>query len=211
MANAMPSSLVTTTADPAAPHSSPWARWSLTVIAVTFLPLFVILPAANVFSQAFSKGVSAYVQDFFPAQAPVGTRPSHAQRRQVGQAEQTWASIRMTVGVAAIAVPINLVFGISAAWLIAKFRFKGRSLLISLIDLPFSVSPVVAGLIFVLMVRQLGDAFELGVPRNRSGADLPGASGPSATSGQSTPASSSRRWRRSLRRCSSRSRSSPAI
>jgi sulfate transport system permease protein len=140
--------------------SSPWVRWSLTAVAMAFLTLFVILPAMNVFSQALSKGLQEYKQDFFPPPAPVGTALPRQERRQIQrkivQAEETWGSIRMTFGVAAIAVPINLVFGVAAAWLIAKFRFKGRSLLISLIDLPFSVSPVVAGLIFVLLFGRDG-------------------------------------------------------
>jgi len=133
-----------------------WVRWTLTGIAMGFLTLFVILPAVNVFSQALSNGVNAYIGDFFPRHGVTGAPLPRAQRRQIAQAAQTWASIRMTVGVAAIAVPINLLFGVAAAWLIAKFRFKGRSLLIALIDLPFSVSPVIAGLIFVLMFGRDG-------------------------------------------------------
>jgi sulfate transport system permease protein len=158
MAHATP--ILTYQAPSAARGSPSWVRGVLIVVALAFLSLFVILPAANVFSQALGKGFAEYKQTFFPPPAPVGTTLPRTERRQIqrkiAQAEQTWSSIRMTVGVAAIAVPINLVFGLAAAWLIAKFRFKGRSLLISLIDLPFSVSPVVAGLIFVLLFGRDG-------------------------------------------------------
>ncbi len=136
------------------------ARWSLIAIAIAFLTLFIVLPVVNIFSQALSDGFHAYVENFFPPAAPAGAPISHFQRRQIqhkaAEAEKTWASIRMTLGVAAIAVPVNVAFGIAAAWLISKFRFKGRSLLISLIDLPFSVSPVIAGLIFVLLFGRGG-------------------------------------------------------
>ena len=136
------------------------ARWSLIAIAIAFLILFVVLPVVNIFSQALNDGLHAYVENFFPSPAPVGASLSHFQRRQIqhklNEADKTWASIRMTLGVAAITVPVNVIFGIAAAWLISKFRFRGRSLLISLIDLPFSVSPVIAGLIFVLMFGRGG-------------------------------------------------------
>jgi sulfate transport system permease protein len=156
MSQVLPTSIVATPMPGSARGSSPWVRAVLIAVALAFLALFVILPAANVFSQAFSNGVGAYIKDFFPKPAPVGTILPRLERRQIAQAQQTWSSIRMTLGVAAIAVPLNLVFGVAAAWLIAKFRFKGRSLLISLIDLPFSVSPVVAGLIFVLLFGRGG-------------------------------------------------------
>ena len=114
----------------------------------------------------------------FPSNGPPPPGLTHLERnqfkRQPQEAAKTWSSIRMTLGIAACAVPINVVFGLAASWLIAKFRFKGRSLLIALIDLPFSVSPVVAGVIFVLlfgrggMVRRLGDKFSMAMP----GADL---------------------------------------
>ena len=125
-----------------------------------FLTLFVLVPLVNVFTQAFSKGVHAYVHVFFPSHEPPPAGLSRLERRQYlrqpEESEKTWSSIRMTLGVAAVAVPINAIFGLAASWLIAKFRFKGRSLLLSLIDLPFSVSPVVAGLIFVLLFGRGG-------------------------------------------------------
>jgi sulfate/thiosulfate transport system permease protein len=149
---------------PPAPHgrrgSSPLVRFGLIALAIVFLTLFIILPAVNVFSQALGNGFHAYVENFFPSAAPAGAPISRFQRRQIqhklAEADKTWASIRMTLGVAAIAVPVNVAFGMAAAWLISKFRFRGRSLLISLIDLPFSVSPVIAGLIFVLMFGRGG-------------------------------------------------------
>ena len=106
-------------------------RWILITIAATFLGLFLFMPLAMVFVSAFSKGIGAYLASFREPDA--------------------LAAIRLTLLTAAIAVPLNLVFGIAAAWAMAKFEFFGKSLLITLIDLPFSVSPVVSGLIYVLI------------------------------------------------------------
>ena len=142
------------------PIGSPWVRWTLTAAAVLFLSVFILVPLVNVFSQALSKGVASYVHVFFPSNGPPPPGLTHLERnqfkRQPQEAAKTWSSIRMTLGVAVCAVPINVVFGLAASWLIAKFRFKGRSLLIALIDLPFSVSPVVAGVIFVLLFGRGG-------------------------------------------------------
>lgn len=113
-------------------HTEPgWVRWLLTAGALAFLGLFLVVPLAAVFSQAFDKGAAAYL----------------AALRDT----DTLASIRLTLLTAAVAVPLNLVFGVMAAWAIAKFTFPGKSLLVTLIDLPFSVSPVVSGLIYVLL------------------------------------------------------------
>jgi sulfate/thiosulfate transport system permease protein len=106
-------------------------RWTLITVAVVFLGLFLFLPLAMVFVSAFGKGIQAYFDSFREPDA--------------------LAAIRLTLLTAAIAVPLNLVFGIAAAWCIAKFEFTGKSLLITLIDVPFSVSPVVSGLIYVLI------------------------------------------------------------
>jgi sulfate transport system permease protein len=106
-------------------------RWILIAIAVSFLGLFLFLPLVVVFATAFQKGIAFYLAAF--------------------QDSDTLSAIRLTLLTAVIAVPLNLVFGVAAAWLIGKFDFFGKSLLITLIDLPFSVSPVVAGLIFVLL------------------------------------------------------------
>jgi ABC-type sulfate transport system permease subunit len=138
-----------------------WAvRIALTVVAVAFLTLFVVVPAYNVFHQAFSKGWHAYVNTFFPPDpADVKKLPAKERRevtKKLAQAEKNWSAIRMTLAVTAVAVPINALFGVAAAWAITKFRFKGRSLLVSLIDLPFSVSPVVSGLVFVLLMGRQG-------------------------------------------------------
>jgi sulfate/thiosulfate transport system permease protein len=108
-----------------------WVRWLLICVSVCFLGLFIVLPLINVFTQAFSKGVEAYVAAL--------TDPG------------SLAAIRLTLLVAATSVALNVVFGLTAAWAITKFEFRGKSLLITLIDLPFSVSPVVAGLVFVLL------------------------------------------------------------
>jgi sulfate/thiosulfate transport system permease protein len=111
-------------------------RWLLIGIAVAFLAVFLFLPLAVVFATAFQKGISAYFQAF--------------------RDPDTLSAIRLTLLAAEIAVPLNVVFGIAAAWLIGKFDFVGKSLLITLIDLPFSVSPVVAGLIYVLLFGMQG-------------------------------------------------------
>jgi len=108
-----------------------WVRWLLIGIALVFLGGFLVMPLAVVFIQAFSKGWSVYLSALVEPNA--------------------LAAIRLSLFVVAIAVPLNLVFGLCAAWAIAKFQFTGKSLLITLIDLPFSVSPVVAGLIYVLL------------------------------------------------------------
>jgi len=106
-------------------------RWALTAVAVGFLGLFVVLPLLVVFLSALDKGLGAY---FAAIREP-----------------DALAAIRLTLLTAAIAVPLNLVFGLAAAWAIAKFEFKGKNVLITFIDLPFSVSPVVSGLIYVLI------------------------------------------------------------
>ena len=106
-------------------------RWLLIGIALVFLGIFLFLPLAVVFTTALQKGVGVYLQAF--------------------RDPDTLAAIRLTLLAAGIAVPLNVVFGIAAAWVIGKFDFVGKSLLITLIDLPFSISPVVAGLIYVLL------------------------------------------------------------
>ncbi|NTF45390.1 sulfate ABC transporter permease subunit CysW [Rhizobium rhizogenes] len=107
------------------------ARIIFVLISLTFLTLMVLLPLAAVFVEAFRKGIEA----FFDALVD----------------EETFAAIRLTLIVAGISVPLNLVCGVAAAWAIAKFEFKGKAFLTTLIDLPFSVSPVISGLVFVLL------------------------------------------------------------
>jgi sulfate transport system permease protein len=106
-------------------------RWLLIGITLVFLSIFLILPLLVVFTEAFSKGTATYL-------TALNDPDAHA-------------AIRLTLLTAAIAVPLNVVFGITASWAITKFEFRGKSLLITLIDLPFSVSPVIAGLIYVLL------------------------------------------------------------
>jgi sulfate transport system permease protein len=108
----------------------------LIVVALLFLGLFLALPLLVVFVQALAKGVSTYI---VAISDPVA-----------------WSAIKLTLLVAAIAVPCNLVFGVAAAWAIAKFEFRGKSTLITLIDLPFAVSPVIAGLVFILLFGARG-------------------------------------------------------
>jgi sulfate transport system permease protein len=115
---------------------SPWVRVALIAVALAFLGLFVALPLIGVAFEALRRGVEAY---FEAIAEPVAV-----------------SAITLTLIVAAIAVPVNLVFGVVAAWAIAKFEFRGKSLLITLIDLPFSVSPVISGLVFVLLFGMQG-------------------------------------------------------
>jgi len=106
-------------------------RWLLTGIAVLFLAFFLLVPLAAVFAQALEKGFAVYIAALHETDA--------------------LAAIRLTLWVAAISVPLNLIFGMAAAWAITKFQFPGKNFLVTLIDLPFSVSPVISGLIFVLI------------------------------------------------------------
>jgi sulfate transport system permease protein len=112
-------------------EESPFAKWVLITVALLFSAVFLLLPLINVFAQAFAKGWSFYVASLSDP--------------------DSISAIRLTLLVAAISVPINVVFGFAAAWAIAKFEFRGKTFLITLIDLPFSVSPVVAGLMFVVL------------------------------------------------------------
>ncbi len=108
-----------------------WIRWVLIALALAFLTLFLFVPLAAVFTEALRKGFDTYISALVDPDA--------------------LSAIQLTLVAAAIALPLNLVFGVAAAWAIAKFEFKGKSILITLIDLPFAVSPVVAGLIYVLI------------------------------------------------------------
>jgi sulfate/thiosulfate transport system permease protein len=109
----------------------PWVRWLLLTVALGYLALFLLMPLIVVFTEAFARGIATYL--------------SALQERDARSA------IRLTLTVAAIAVPLNMAFGILAAWAITKHDFRGKSFLITLIDLPFSVSPVIAGLVYVLL------------------------------------------------------------
>src|SRR5262245_42444666 len=115
----------------AATEETSLVRWLLISIAVLFLGVFLFLPLAMVFSSALAKGWSFYVASL--------------------REPDTLAAIRLTLLAAGVAVPMNLIFGVAAAWAIGKFDFFGKSFLVTLIDLPFSVSPVVSGLIYVLI------------------------------------------------------------
>jgi len=114
----------------------PWVRWLLTGSALLFLAGFLFLPLVAVFTEALRQGFGVYWESLKDPDA--------------------LAAIRLTLLTAAIAVPLNLVFGVAAAWAIAKFEFRGKAFLITLIDLPFSVSPVVSGLIYVLIFGAQG-------------------------------------------------------
>lgn len=114
----------------------PWVRAALLTVALAFLTLFLLVPLASVFAEAFRGGRTAYL----------------AALRDPDVA----TAIRLTLTTALIAVPLNVVFGVAAAWCIAKFDFRGKSVLLTLIDLPFAVSPVIAGLVFVLVFGAYG-------------------------------------------------------
>jgi sulfate transport system permease protein len=111
-------------------------RVLLTLVALAFLGLFLVLPLASVFVEAFSKGWQAYL---------TAVREPEAM-----------TALRLTLLTAAIAVPLNLVFGVCAAWAVARFEFRGKNFLVSLIDLPFAISPVISGVIFVLLFGRQG-------------------------------------------------------
>jgi sulfate transport system permease protein len=143
-----------------APPSHPVIRRLMVAATIIFLTLFIVIPVVNVFAQALSKGFAAYTEVFRPASPPEGASLNPVERRKLAQqrsqAEKTLSSIRLTAVIAAVVVPLNVLFGLAAAWSVTKFRFKGRTLLVALIDLPFSVSPVIAGLIFVLLLGRGG-------------------------------------------------------
>lgn len=113
-----------------------WVKVLVSFAALSFLVVFLAVPLASVFVEALRKGLAAYFDSFRQPDA--------------------WAAIRLSLLVAGIAVPLNLVFGLAASWAIAKFEFCGKSVLISLVDLPFAVSPVIAGLIYVLVFGMQG-------------------------------------------------------
>lgn len=111
-------------------------RYTLTFIALTFLAFFIVLPLASIFITAFQKGVDVYLAAI--------THPD------------ALAAIKLTLTVVAIAVPLNAIFGVMAAWTLTKFNFKGKNLLLTIVDLPFAVSPVIAGLVFILLFGSQG-------------------------------------------------------
>lgn len=113
------------------PGARQWPRYVLTGLAIIIISVFLLLPLAAVLIEAFSEGWDLYLQAITD--------------------RYTWEAIKLTLLVAAVVVPLNTVFGIAAAWMIARFQFTGRGALTTLIDLPFSISPVIAGLIFVLV------------------------------------------------------------
>jgi sulfate transport system permease protein len=115
---------------------STWVRWTLIALALGYLTLFLFVPLAAVFAEALKNGLESY---FAPFQDP-----------------DTLAAIRLTFIAAALAVPLNLVFGVAAAWAITKFEFVGKQLLITIIDIPLAVSPVISGLIYVLLFGAQG-------------------------------------------------------
>ena len=111
-------------------------RWVLLAVALAFLGLFLVLPLVTVFVEAFDRGAAAYVD-------------------AIGEPD-AWSALLLTLAAAAIAVPLNVLFGVCAGWAIAKFDFVGKNLLTTLIDLPFAVSPVISGMVFVLLFGRQG-------------------------------------------------------
>jgi sulfate transport system permease protein len=115
---------------------NPWVRWTLISAALLFLAVFLVAPLLTVFVEAFAKGWEAYLSAI--------------------EEPDALSAIYLSLGAAAIAVPVNTLFGLAAAWSITKFEFPGKNILISLLDLPFAVSPIISGLIFVLMFGAQG-------------------------------------------------------
>ncbi|MEL4293656.1 sulfate ABC transporter permease subunit CysW [Shewanella xiamenensis] len=127
------------TLSPATNHATteaPWIKWSLIGLALSFLALFLVLPLAVVLYGAFEAGINVWWQAITDPDA--------------------LAAIRLTLLVLIIVVPTNAIFGVAIAWAIAKFEFRGKTLLISIIDMPFAISPVVVGLIFVILFGAQG-------------------------------------------------------
>lgn len=118
------------------PPAYVWARIALGLVAISFLTVFLFVPLAAVFVEGLRKGLAVYLRALVE--------------------ENALAAIRLTITIAAISVPLNAIFGLAAAWAVTRFEFRGKSLLLSLIDLPFAVSPVVAGLIYVLLFGAKG-------------------------------------------------------
>ncbi len=114
----------------------PWVRWLLITIALLFLTLFLFVPLIAVFAQGLNKGIGFYLKTLSDPLA--------------------WSAIKLTLIAAGISVPLNCVFGVCAAWAIAKFDFRGKNILLTLIDLPFSISPVISGMIYVLVFGAQG-------------------------------------------------------
>ncbi|MEH6948414.1 sulfate ABC transporter permease subunit CysW [Peribacillus asahii] len=137
MAGHIPLQQTPTTIKVASVSQEPKAiRWTLTFIALAFLALFLVLPLVTIFITAFQKGWETYVAAI--------THPD------------ALSAIKLTLLVVLITVPLNAIFGIMAAWAITKFQFKGKNILITIIDLPFAISPVIAGLVFILLFGAQG-------------------------------------------------------
>jgi sulfate/thiosulfate transport system permease protein len=136
MATAAPALVLTGTKSTVAKLDPPVVRWGLTLLALLALGLFIVLPLVAVFVQAFEKGWRAYL-------AAV-------------EDPNTLSAMKLSLLTVGIAVPLNVVFGVAAAWTITKFNFTGKNVLVTLIDIPFGVSPVISGMIFVLMFGAQG-------------------------------------------------------
>ncbi|RHW36794.1 sulfate ABC transporter permease subunit CysW [Lysinibacillus yapensis] len=129
-------SISTTSTKPYVLQEAAWIKWTLITISLLFLTLFLFLPLVSIFATALSQGWNTYVASI--------TEPD------------ALSAIKLTLIVALIVVPLNAIFGIAAAWAITKFSFKGKNFLITLIDLPFAISPVIAGLVFILLFGAQG-------------------------------------------------------
>ncbi|MGC4033402.1 MAG: ABC transporter permease subunit [Tepidisphaeraceae bacterium] len=154
---------------------SKFVQWTLTTIAVLFLTVFIVWPTVSVFRSAFglewrdfattaiphkiADGWHKYTRTFYVPEQDTSTMTRLEKKqytKDITQAEKTRDAIRMSLTAIVVVVPLNVVFGLAAAWAVTKFSFKGKTFLVSLIDLPFSVSPVVSGLIFVLLFGRVG-------------------------------------------------------
>ncbi|WP_158116908.1 sulfate ABC transporter permease subunit CysW [Vibrio cincinnatiensis] len=115
---------------------SPWVKWSLIALALFWVTLLLIIPLVSIFQQAFASGISRYIENLLEP--------------------DTRHAIGLTLLVALLTVPINLIFGVLLAWAVTRFEFSGRKILVTLIDIPFAVSPVVAGLLYLLLYGSSG-------------------------------------------------------
>ena len=146
---------------PPSPNSNPeagWIKWALISFTVLFMGVFILVPVVNIFYQAFEGGVAKYWQTFYVAPPTPDLTDAAADKLAdlTESAQQNRSAIGMTLFVAAIVLPLNTLFGLAAAWWTTKFPIRGRSILLTLIDVPFSVSPVIAGLVFVLLFGAQG-------------------------------------------------------
>ncbi|MEI7766861.1 MAG: ABC transporter permease subunit [Phycisphaerae bacterium] len=129
------------------PRRDPWwLKWSLIGFVVAFMSVFIIIPVGNIFVQAFANGWQRYLSTFFAS----------GESTQIQEVQFNLNAIGMSLFLMAVVVPLNTIFGVAVAWLVTRFKFRGKAALLTLIDMPFAVSPVVAGMLFVILFGAQG-------------------------------------------------------